>query len=1435
MRPTYYLPLRPLLPLPAGTPITLLPHGVPAYFLTAYRGPSSALTAQFEDALLGYGVGNWKASGPSRSSEHASSQFQRGSSGQDSPPYVIAWLAVQNKQGEDKGMPIIWPATLCVSYHSSSPSIHARSPLSYIPELPPQLQASPPPPASAIPAMLSFTSAASSAADMPASAATPQSIAPSLTAERERLTPSFQRRSSLLRSSPTSDSLRALRALTLARKPYARQMKTVASEVSGYVESVVKERERERERLRKERQEQELANQRARLASAQPQRTAEPSTPSTAAQEPAQPTPAESQPDIAAETRASAPPEEPVEPESQPTVESDHSGDSLFSPPDATIDLPSTEEEAPAAAEPTPAPAPALPTDAQAVDAHAVKAEPGPSSSMSFDPFSEFESAWGQQSNGYMDTAMDYDMDFNMNMDSLGGGRTGGAGGGSSFDVDDGFGVFTEDDFDFFDAPSAQRGTAPAHSMPADTGSGLTPAAGPPPLGLPPLVTGDATLSGPGPPSAHMNLSSPWTGHLGDPFTPRTVGELQGMPEHSLLPDLLPPSPSKTPSSHSAPATPGVQLADAHKAPDARKSSLSSLGPSIFDPIPFAPSHRQMDGKYAVGKFALPSPPADMDPAEAVMYSHAVTQGLKGWRFKYNAATDPRIGMVKKLIGTKRKGVDQGVREQRRASAWEYYREPEEWQSSSPPSAGVVDSEESDDDQWMEDEETTTSAPRPSTPPPSYLPLGPTLLQTHFHHAHLLPLCTTLRPPGTTVASPPGSAPPISVPTPVSPAAVLGAASEKSKSLEAAAQILVKEVVENPTWAEAWRENASAALTPPAPPAKVWQADAKYISSLIAAGEAVKSPTTLQELFSGPSEAESTVSLRPMTPPMLAVGKDEAIIQLSPTSLRFWEKLGLVPRAGPKDITAFVFYEGSDEEREMEIEGWLGKVSAAYSAKGFGSHVAGISSHCTKPGLVPTRFDTLRKTLMSFVSTIPNRHPHLAFYIATPSHIISPSSTVLRQILSAVRRFYKANPGGDILIHFVPESLIEGIHTHPASSLGGLDDFVCSVYDRTLVPVTRAMSRKFFAHTAPLVGYFEAPAYALICTPGSGLGSGSTAPQVSFALESSVSSLDVMNRHMLLHVGYQVSNCGRWILAACVDAEGEAHELKTWLTPDDGVEAFLVREVWCFVHEFAKRANIEWRIVISKLGIMTHSEIDVWVSYLDSAVAMSSEVPPFHVTLLAVDTEHSFTFVSPPEPGPLNILKRTSITTTSPKSSARTSHTTFSDISYASYTLTTKPSLILYPTYTAERSPKCVPPALVPGASDLPYIPDIEDDSDAHGASQSQQPSIDTLRVPGWSIVICAPSVTDHTSVSTMRIYELHVTRSLRSTYEISSKKNAAADPAQAHSEHMDDIVRSFHDLSVLARARWKLRTHPALPFHLAALEVMRAALTSGNPDPPEK
>ncbi|KAK7689057.1 hypothetical protein QCA50_007748 [Cerrena zonata] len=235
LHPTHYLPLAATLPLPSGTPIILLPYGTPAYYLNIYNGPSHSLTVQFDNALTGLGTEHWKST---FSSDSSSTQANA-----NSQKLVIAWLSVQSKPGEDKGLPIIWPASLCLSYTPHAPSLHARSSLRRLPDLPSQLQASPPPPTSYIPlSLLQKDSLQTDAVPMSAVSAAPHPlssipVSPSMSRRtmsplpRRAVTPRPAERPSFMSRSPTSDSLRAFRALTLSST--SRSLPAATLEVSG--------------------------------------------------------------------------------------------------------------------------------------------------------------------------------------------------------------------------------------------------------------------------------------------------------------------------------------------------------------------------------------------------------------------------------------------------------------------------------------------------------------------------------------------------------------------------------------------------------------------------------------------------------------------------------------------------------------------------------------------------------------------------------------------------------------------------------------------------------------------------------------------------------------------------------------------------------------------------------------------------------------------------------------------------------------------------------------------------------------------------------------------------------------------------------------------------------------------------------------------------
>ena len=62
---------------------------------------------------------------------------------------------------------------------------------------------------------------------------------------------------------------------------------------------------------------------------------------------------------------------------------------------------------------------------------------------------------------------------------------------------------------------------------------------------------------------------------------------------------------------------------------------------------------------------------------------------------------------------------------------------------------------------------------------------------------------------------------------------------------------------------------------------------------------------------------------------MISIGKGDAVINVLPTALRFWEKLGLGPKGGRKDLSAFVIFEDG-EQRMTQMDNWLVGVGNAY-------------------------------------------------------------------------------------------------------------------------------------------------------------------------------------------------------------------------------------------------------------------------------------------------------------------------------------------------------------------------------------------------------------------------------------------------------------------------------------------------------------------------
>lgn len=185
------------------------------------------------------------------------------------------------------------------------------------------------------------------------------------------------------------------------------------------------------------------------------------------------------------------------------------------------------------------------------------------------------------------------------------------------------------------------------------------------------------------------------------------------------------------------------------------------------------------------------------------------------------------------------------------------------------------------------------------------------------------------------------------------------------------------------------------------------------------------------------------------------------------------------------------------------------------------------------------------------------------------------------------------------MVHLVPQFLTREGSKVPSSSHHSLDSLALVLYDRLLRPVERLNAHRFHPPVAEITDFFQVPAFTIA----------RGVPSVKFSAQYPASTLDVTEHHFLLHVAYKVSDCGRWLVAVCSDQHGEAHDARVWLggagNPDDEVgtpdsHGVRILNLWDFCLSFARRANVEWRIVFAKLGALDSDELRGLFSSLNS-------------------------------------------------------------------------------------------------------------------------------------------------------------------------------------------------------------------------------------------
>lgn len=196
------------------------------------------------------------------------------------------------------------------------------------------------------------------------------------------------------------------------------------------------------------------------------------------------------------------------------------------------------------------------------------------------------------------------------------------------------------------------------------------------------------------------------------------------------------------------------------------------------------------------------------------------------------------------------------------------------------------------------------------------------------------------------------------------------------------------------------------------------------------------------------------------------------------------------------------------------------------------------------------------------------------------------------------------------------------------------------------------------------------------------------------------------------------------------------------------------------------------------------------MAHLSTGVSIGQANAMMHVSVVSVEHENTWTFLNSTSPNYAASFNQ-SLT------HERGGHGSFfADVTSSTYTLPTLMRCPLTPLCDRELG------------ADHPHVPDDDDLMPCNDLG---------LRPLHTTALVRVPSASDSASICVTYIHLLHTTKSPRSSLTKSDQ------------ETHQDITRNYHELAVLAQTRWRLKANPALPFHLAALQVIHSALERGD------
>ncbi|KAG5664623.1 hypothetical protein KAF25_008357 [Fusarium avenaceum] len=368
--------------------------------------------------------------------------------------------------------------------------------------------------------------------------------------------------------------------------------------------------------------------------------------------------------------------------------------------------------------------------------------------------------------------------------------------------------------------------------------------------------------------------------------------------------------------------------------------------------------------------------------------------------------------------------------------------------------------------------------------------------------------------------------------------------------------------------------------------------------------------------------------------PHLEVRRSETKLSVLPSSVQFWEGLGLSPSWGTKDITALCIFPGWKGMAD-HVGSFISRLKSVYESLKLGNFNNLALSGDWEDGVLPYEVDRIStspdatvtghgsalvesmEVLRSSLSEWKSKDKNLVIYFVyspdNPASIIEACTAFYRcfdeysELLAARRE----SPQNELVLQLVSSELISSTASLVVPSPAEMIKLCLETYDRC----TLFLDFEFGGPT-------PAPAIMLEQPPPR---------MIDFKLTTSPSQ-SLMHENSCLHVGYAESLDGRWITAAWTDNRGQRQATTSYSVtrsraPDRTTSPHkqaIMAEIWATTLTMMAVWKVHWRVIITKSGPMDQKEVEWW-----QTASTLDDKHSFTMILMSVDTNPSLQLVPP--------------------------------------------------------------------------------------------------------------------------------------------------------------------------------------------------------------